>query len=85
MGQMPTLEVDGQVICQSAAIYAYVAETLGLYGANASERVVINQVSETLTDFIKDYFEVALNKSLVGNEKVLFFPKEPFSLNAYCA
>ena len=72
MGQVPTLEVDGQVICQSAAIFTYLAEKLDLYGANASERAVINQVSETLYDYMKDYLEV-FNKALGGDEKVFTF------------
>ena len=68
---MPTLEVDGQVICQSAAIYKYLAEEFGLYGADISERVIINQVLETLNDFLKEYFAVYMNSTLVADEKVI--------------
>ncbi|XP_002165697.1 S-crystallin 4 [Hydra vulgaris] len=67
--QMPTLEVDGQVICQSAAINFYLAETLDLYGATITERVVINQIYETLSDYTKEYFEIEYSKSLDESQK----------------
>ncbi|XP_065660722.1 S-crystallin 2-like isoform X1 [Hydra vulgaris] len=66
---MPTLEVDGHVICQSIAINIYLAETFGLYGENAFERLVINQVCETLDDFIHEYLAVRKNKTLDNEQK----------------
>ncbi|XP_002158301.1 glutathione S-transferase isoform X1 [Hydra vulgaris] len=69
LGQMPTLEIDGHTVCQSAAINSYLAETFGLNGANASERLVINQVCETLNDFWNDYIEVWKNKTLDSDQK----------------
>lgn len=49
-GQMPTLEVDDKVICQSQAIWRYVARETGQYGSNSYEAAVIDQVTETLSD-----------------------------------
>ncbi|XP_065662601.1 probable glutathione S-transferase 7 [Hydra vulgaris] len=50
---MPTLEIDGHVVCQSAAINSYLAESFGFNGA--VERLIINQVCETVKDFWNDY------------------------------
>ncbi|XP_002158423.2 glutathione S-transferase [Hydra vulgaris] len=69
LGQMPTLEIDGNVICQSAAIYKYLAETFGLIGANPSERLVINQVCETLNDFWNEYVEIWKSNGSNNDEK----------------
>ncbi|XP_002162176.1 glutathione S-transferase [Hydra vulgaris] len=69
LGQMPTLEIDGHTVCQSAAINVYLAETFGLNGANASERLVINQVCETLNDFWNDYVGVYRNNTLDSEQK----------------
>nr|XP_002162206.2 S-crystallin 4-like [Hydra vulgaris] len=69
LGQMPTLEVDGHVICQSIAINIYLAETFGLYGANAFEKLVVNQVCETLDDFINEYLAVWKSKTLDNDQK----------------
>ncbi|XP_066930761.1 S-crystallin 4-like [Clytia hemisphaerica] len=48
--QMPTLEVDDNVICQSSAIARFVARELGFYGNNSLEQAVIDQVCETFSD-----------------------------------
>jgi len=48
--QMPTLEVDDNVICQSSAIGRFVARELGFYGNNSLEQAVIDEVCETLHD-----------------------------------
>ena len=69
LGQMPTLEIDGHVACQSAAITSYLAEIFGLNGANASERLIINQVCETLKDFWNDYADVWKNETLDNEQK----------------
>ena len=59
LGQMPTLEADDQVICQSNAICRFVARELGLYGSNSLEQAVVDQVCETLND--------------IGNEMIKIF------------
>ncbi|XP_065662449.1 S-crystallin 4 [Hydra vulgaris] len=66
---MPTLEIDGHAVCQSAAINKYLPETFGLYGANASDRLIINQVCETMNDLSKEYYEVYRNEALDNEQK----------------
>ncbi|XP_002161231.2 S-crystallin 4 isoform X1 [Hydra vulgaris] len=73
LGQMPTLEVDGQVICQSTAINVYLAEIFCMNGANASERAVINQVCETLNDLVKEYLQIWMNSTLNSDQKIKEF------------
>jgi len=58
LGQMPTLQVDDKVICQSKAIYRYVANELGFYGSNNLEKAIIDQVGETLHDWTVDFFPI---------------------------
>eukprot|EP00111_Clytia_hemisphaerica_P004971 TCONS_00014289-protein len=48
--QMPTLEVDDNVICQSSAIGRFVARELGFYGNSSLEQAAIDQVCETFND-----------------------------------
>ena len=50
LGQMPTLEVDGQVIIQSFAIHRYLAEELGFYGESSWDRAIIDQIGETVNE-----------------------------------
>ncbi|XP_065662457.1 glutathione S-transferase isoform X2 [Hydra vulgaris] len=69
LGELPTLEIDGHVVCQSGVINVYLAELFGLNGANASERLVINQVCETLNDFWNDYARVYRNNTLDSEQK----------------
>jgi len=48
--QMPTLEVDGKVICQSAAMQRYIANEYNFYGSNNLERALVDQVCETIVE-----------------------------------
>ena len=50
LGQMPTLEIDDKVICQSMSICRHLATEFGLYGANTQEQAIIDQICETLND-----------------------------------
>lgn len=47
---MPTLEVDGKVICQSAAMQRYIANEHNFYGSNNLERALVDQVCETIVE-----------------------------------
>ena len=55
---MPTLEVDGIAICHSAAISRYLANEFNLYGANNKEKLVIDQVAETLRDLATELIKI---------------------------
>ncbi|XP_067933710.1 glutathione S-transferase 1-like [Watersipora subatra] len=46
-GQLPLLEVDGKVICESFAIARYVARELNLYGSSNWEAAVVDMIVES--------------------------------------
>jgi len=50
-GQIPILEVDGQIIAQSVAIARYIARKHHLYGADDNEAVKVDQILDAITDF----------------------------------
>lgn len=52
LGQLPVLEVDGKLICQSNAIYRYVAREFGFYGDTSCEKGRIDQISETVVEIV---------------------------------
>ena len=68
--KVPTLEVDGRIICQSSAINRYLATEFKLYGADNEERVIIDQVCETLKDVIQNSTSVMISKE--SEEKKVF-------------
>lgn len=51
MDKLPTLEVDGQIICQSKAIERYLATVFGLTGTNALEAAKIDSLCECIREF----------------------------------
>lgn len=51
-GQMPVLEVDGQVIAQSVAINNFLAREFGLYGASNLEAAHVDQIVCLGEDFV---------------------------------
>ncbi|KAF6208059.1 hypothetical protein GE061_016509 [Apolygus lucorum] len=53
-GKLPTLEVDGKIITQSAAICRYLGREAGLAGANPWEDLQIDIIVDTFSDFRKD-------------------------------
>ena len=69
LGQVPTLAVDGKVICQSQAINRYLANEFGLYGENNEQKVIIDQVTETIQEFVEDYYKLYFKntKSIIFN------------------
>ena len=55
---MPTLEVDGKVMCQSNAIFRYIANELGLYGTTNAAKVIADQICETLSENLEEVIQV---------------------------
>ena len=49
---MPTLQVDGRIICQSTAIYRYLANEFGLYGSSNLDKATADQVGETIEEML---------------------------------
>jgi len=81
--QMPTLEVDDQVICQSSAIGRYVARELSFYGSNAMEQAVIDQVCETLNDIGMELIKILYGGHDEETKKTKlgeFYASDKFSL-----
>nr|AFO69979.1 GST_mu-like protein [Strongylocentrotus droebachiensis] len=54
LGQVPILEVDGRLMCQSRAIQRYVAREVGKYGSNNSEAATIDEVTETCDELLEN-------------------------------
>merc|ERR1712142_172777 len=69
LSQLPTLEVDDVVICQSGAINRYVARQLGCYGSNELERALIDQIVETLDELKEGYAKIKFNPALEETAK----------------
>jgi len=63
LGQMPTLEVDGEAICQGRAINRFLAEEFNLYGSSNWDRVFIDQVNETLGELNEGFAKIKFDKS----------------------
>jgi glutathione S-transferase len=64
LGQMPTLEVDGEIICQSSAIFSYLAHEFDLYGSTGKEKSIIDQVRETIRDSFDGFSKIRWDKTL---------------------
>merc|ERR1712142_287401 len=69
LSQLPTLEVDDDVICQSGAINRFVARQLGCYGSNELEGAEIDQVVETLDELKEGYGKIKFNPALEETDK----------------
>jgi len=52
LGQIPVLEVDGEVIAQSWAINRYLANDLSFYGDSNVDKSIIDQVVETIMEIL---------------------------------
>ena len=71
--QMPTLEVDGKVICQSAAIYRYLANEFNLYGSSNMDRAVVDQVCETLSEIFAEIVKIFFSQDSPEEKVGLIF------------
>ena len=54
MKQIPTLQVDERIICQSTAIYRYLASEFGLYGSSNLDKATADQVGETIEELLRE-------------------------------
>jgi len=62
LGQMPVLELDGKILCQTMVIARHLAREFGMAGANEKEMAVIDQTAETAVDLQSSIFEIAFAK-----------------------
>jgi len=58
MGRVPSLEVEGKVICQSKAIERYLATKYGLMGSTSVDSAIIDSYCECVRDIKTSYFAV---------------------------
>lgn len=69
-GQLPLLEVDGKVMCQSYAISRYLAREFGFCSDNAWENARMDMIVDCLEDFFKKgrpvFFEEDAEKKAAG-------------------
>jgi len=52
-GSLPTLDVEGQTLCQSGTIARFLAERFGLLGSSDLERARINMILDCVTDMFE--------------------------------
>jgi len=52
-GQVPILEYDGKVLCQSNAIARYIANKFGLAGKTADDKAVADMIVDCIEDMIQ--------------------------------
>uniref|UniRef100_A0A915AJW2 glutathione transferase n=1 Tax=Parascaris univalens TaxID=6257 RepID=A0A915AJW2_PARUN len=73
-GQLPLLEVDGEVLAQSTAIFRYLGRKFGLAGKTPMEEAQVDSIFDAYKDFIAEvrpYFLVAGEDYPGDKEKLL--------------
>jgi len=75
LGQMPVLDIDGHVICQSLAICRYLANEFGFYGDSNLDKLDIDQIVDTLVDHFAEICKIVFDKSLSDDEKKVGYEK----------
>ncbi|BFZ22263.1 hypothetical protein BsWGS_25302 [Bradybaena similaris] len=56
-GQLPLLEIDGQIFSQSNALSCYLAREFGYYGKTNLESLEIDQVVFLINDFVQEVYK----------------------------
>ena len=59
---MPSLQVNDEIIVQSSAIYRYLANEFGFYGKTTKDKVIIDQITETMTEIFRDFATIFLSQ-----------------------
>ena len=68
-GQLPILEYNGEVLCQSITIARFLAKEFGLAGDTSLESALADEVVDSITD-ICDVIAQTIRKSRTVSEKV---------------
>ena len=68
-GQLPILEYNGEVLCQSITIARFLAKQFGLAGDTSLESALADEVVDSITD-IFDVIAQTIRKSRTVSEKV---------------
>ncbi|ELU09993.1 hypothetical protein CAPTEDRAFT_221395 [Capitella teleta] len=61
--QFPTLEIDGEVFCQTKAICRYLATLFDLHGETAKDRLYSEMVVECVDDLVNDVIKMRRTKN----------------------
>ncbi|XP_066304194.1 glutathione S-transferase-like [Branchiostoma lanceolatum] len=69
MGQLPMLEVGGQVICQSGAIFRYAAKETGLSGAAGWEEAQVDMFVSGMEDLTMKMYGVYFERDEAKKEE----------------
>lgn len=73
-GQLPTLEVDGEVHGQSCAIARYVARRTGLYPSDELEQLRTDALVDSWRDCLDLFYETVFERVVIGG-KLSMFPR----------
>ncbi|XP_067932285.1 hematopoietic prostaglandin D synthase-like [Watersipora subatra] len=57
-GQLPILEVDGKMMCESGAICRYLAREFGLYGSDNWEAAICDQILDTVDSVFQNIVQI---------------------------
>lgn len=78
LGQLPTLQVNGQTYAQSMAIARYAAKRSGLYPSDALDALRADMISETLTDTTNAFITAMFGEmdAAVKAEKIQRFAQD---------
>ncbi|CAC5396276.1 HPGDS [Mytilus coruscus] len=75
-GQMPTFDVDGQLLCQSLTIARYIAREYGYAGKSNMEQALVDQVVDTASDYLGEYFKCYFAPEETKKEAIEKYLKE---------
>ncbi|XP_069141201.1 S-crystallin SL11-like isoform X2 [Argopecten irradians] len=67
--QLPILEFDGQVLCQSMTIVRYLAREYDLYGENNLQSATVDTVLDTVVDIYSDFVQMYYEQDAARKEE----------------
>ena len=77
-GQLPLLEVDGELISESVAIVRYCAREFGLAGKTTFESAQADEIVDALQGALEKQYEAFIFEKVTSF--IIFFPVNYFSL-----
>lgn len=69
-GQLPVLEIDGEKLSQSLTIARYLSREFGLAGDNSLDQARADQVTDTISDLLGEFFKYAFEKDAAKKEEI---------------
>jgi len=68
-GQLPVLQWDDQVICQSVACARFIAHEVGLAGNTNMEKAQVDEIVDVIQDLVNAFVELYVAKDEAGLKK----------------